>query len=268
MELLKEFSERVRAKIESKIGELPQETRKNHMMGGKGGFLVPNHCFYNPHNYRLYLDFNKATFDPLKPWSDPWFKLKQINSTEYILKLEDFNIRVKKYQIEIQNKVNDWHRVPIGVKSKDKIIEILHKKDVECLIILNQFINAYGGRTSWNILRRKSEDKIEGEEKINLIAKEIRFHNEVVKKVYNEKTENPNVEFKNPVYASNYLYNRGVEAIAPELTRAIYTLNPLRAIKQCCGSIQDIIEMKDFIKLLTKSEQKNLNKWAFREFSI
>jgi len=99
----------------------------------------------------------------------------------------------------------------IGLENSDlikpQIKEIIEKKNQECINVLKKFIQVYGGESKYTILNRRSEDKIMGEDSIDLLPIKQHWHTDIAKKVYNEAT----VEFSDPAFASNYLRTRALE---------------------------------------------------------
>ncbi len=240
-----------------------KETPKNQPLVGKVGFSQLKNCHYQPHNYRLYIDFSRANFNPQnQPLDVGFIYYKVINSTEHLFMFENFNIRVKKNQIQIQNKVENkrWHVIEVSAKANQQIIQIFQRKDNECIEFLKTFIKIFGGISQFKILNRFTEDKIRHEDIIDLLPLKQKFHNKVVKKVYNEK----NVEFSNPALACNYITNRAIENIAPTIARAIETINPLHALKNNIKSIEDVLKNSHLVNLLSTPQKRHFEKWLFR----
>jgi hypothetical protein len=201
----------------------PQEAIKNRMsVGGLGSKPLP-YCFWQPHNYRLYIDFDKTT---LKLPSDNETALKTapyrtVNSTEICFdSFQGCRIVIKQRQVEITNLINPrWYKIQLAPETaiEPQFQEIIQQKDKECLDTLRAFIAIYGGSSEFHILNARSEDKIMAEEKIDQLPEKMTFHADIVKKVYNEH----NVEFSTPAGASTYLRTRAIEKIAPELAEQL-----------------------------------------------
>lgn len=230
----REIEDHIRRITAPVFNKVPYEVSKNHMMVGavtkKKGKIIKK-CFYQPHNFRRYYDFNKENFNPTQ--TIPYHGLdhgavlyRLINKTEHsYANFWGCRLVVRKTQIEIINKVNpkQWHVLKLANPKyiKEQILNIVSQKEKECITALKEFIKVYGGHSKFKLLNWHSEDKIEHEDMIDLIPIKQKFHNEVVKKVYNQK----NVEFSDPVYSSNYLRNRAIEDIAPEIVTAINNLH-------------------------------------------
>lgn len=197
-----------------------QETKKNHTMVARQGSTLKSYCFYQPHNHRLYFDFNKLTFKTI-PNHTP-YNLRVINKNEYqIYNFENCNIRIKKTQAEIVYNPTEkkLFKIELGIDKdiKGQITSIVTDIVSQSITALKKFIEIFGGSSEFKLLNVRSEDKIIDEAMINLIPAKMVFYNDIVKKVYNEK----NVEFPNPIQAINYLTNRSIEDITPSIVEAI-----------------------------------------------
>lgn len=252
--------------------KVAQEAKKNLLLGGGGRSRAQGLALYSPHNYRLYFDFSKENFNPdaLKnPTSQGLGDVthKSLNSghEHQYCGFMGCRVRVKKSQIEIQNMIEHkrTYLIESAEKAETQIIDILKKKDHECIEALRQFIQVFGGSSDFRILKRHSEDKVYGTDSINAIPVKEKFHNKIVKKVYNER----NVEYSDPVFAVNHLVNTGVIEVVPSICQSIDTLafniNPLRTLKSLISSLDDIPRYKDLIIKLNNRERKELSEWLF-----
>ena len=82
-----------------------QETKKNRILVGSKKKISTIYSLYNPHNYRLYFDFKRIDFHPLRP-SKPTYKtdggrLGLRNSKEWVTKEQILgcNLIIKKNQV-------------------------------------------------------------------------------------------------------------------------------------------------------------------------
>lgn len=238
-----------------------KETRKNRRSVGTPPVREDSHTLYNPHNYRLYFDFSKENFKPTnRPPYPGWSYPKVVNSTEYNSKKGKFNIRVKRTQIEIAFPVKDWHKINLTEPVTPQFITIIHEYDKICKGIVEDFIKNFGGKSNYHILKRRSEDKIQGENMINSIPLESIFYNRVGKKVYHQKT----FEFNGPVLASNYLETAALLRLAPEIVNTISAINPLRTLKVTIKTPEDIIKNKALICCLSQKELADFSLWTFK----
>lgn len=191
--------------------DVPKEMNKNHVLGGRVGSDY-SYAFYNPHNARFYFNFNKWNFKP------DMLRFKTINSTELCIDYLDCRIVVKKFKIEITNKINTERRFTIWLESEseNKAVEKANKIiEDEVISVFKSFISEFGGSSDFSFTKHIPDNKILHDLIIDKLPKDMRFRNEVVKKEYN--TEPSNVEFANPVYASNYFRNAGLRLFAPEI---------------------------------------------------
>ena len=106
-------------------------------------------------------------------------------------------------------------------KRKQQIMEIHEKKINESVRALNAFIEAYGGKSNFKLLRIWCEEKIMKDKPIDSLPVDMFFKAQNVKKDYNE----PNIEyFGDPIGAANYFSNRGIEDIAPKISNSLNQL--------------------------------------------
>lgn len=258
--------------VEPIFRKVANETTSNRVSVGSGRSSSKNLGYYSPHFYRLYIDFSKKGFKPPtfiktdpKRSGVPTYQLKNHDSEHEFTNFHGCRITVKKTQIEIQNYIDHkkHYIVDIGESAKSQTIEIIRKKDLECLNALKLFIKAYGGSSNYKILNRKGEHKIYGTTGINTLPMRATFHNDIMKKVYNEK----NVEFYDPVFAVNHLVNSGVIEVVPSLVRSInslaYNINPLRTLKGLTKNINDVIKNKDLIIKLSSSQMEEFSLWLY-----
>ena len=203
-----------------------KETTKNHMSVGGVGHKKKKYCIVHLHNCRLYFDFFKDNLDITKlkkPCFDTMvYSLK--NSTEH--QLNYFNkcrITIKKTQVEVQNKIDTLkkHRIKLDSNAKNRINKIVIQKITESKRVLRKFIKEYGGKSNLNILNLYCETKVWHEDFIDSVPIDAKWHDKVSKKVYNEK----NVEFSNPIFASNYIKNQSIKDKEPEMMDQLLLLN-------------------------------------------
>lgn len=259
-----------------------QETKKNRTLVGSQKKISNIYSLYSPHNYRLYFDFKKEDFHPLRP-SKPTYKtdggrLGLKNSKEWVTKEQILgcNLIVKKTQIQINNLIEPkrWHLILMGdiAKRKQQVMEIHQKKINQGIRALKSFLEAYGGKSEFKLLRVWCEEKIMQDKPIDKLPLNMFFKAQNVKKDYNE----PNIEyFGDPVGAANYFSNRGIEDIAPRISDSINNLGNqlIPTIRSLDKSIQMEIHNKkihlEVLKNIDKSfkrfnkllSQTNLRKW-------
>jgi hypothetical protein len=201
--------------IQAEANKVLKETQRNHVSVGVGSVSKP-YSLYQPHNYRLYFDFDKSTFKlPTEVRGSVLFHIQ--NTTEVCFdNYLDFRIVIKRTQIELTNRSNRWHLIytePVeGIIPQ--IEEVIKELDSSAVIVLKKFMLEFGGHSTLTILNSTNENKVKSESAIDKIPQNLTFRNEQVKKVYMES----NVEFSSPVYVANYLSNRAVEAVTPEIS--------------------------------------------------
>jgi hypothetical protein len=204
--------------------DVPKETDKNHVLVGRVGLVNEySYAFYNPHNARFYFNFYKWNFKP------DMLRFKPINSTELMLEFMDCRIVVKKFKIEITNKINTERRFTVWLESEsnNKIVEKANKiLEDEVINVLKEFIKSFGGSSDFVCSKHIPDNKILHDLIIDSVPKDVRFRNDVAKKEYN--TEPSNVEFSNPVYASNYFRNAGLRLFAPEIADRLKSIEDER----------------------------------------
>lgn len=247
-----------------KNDEVPLETNKNHVSVGRVG-LDYSYAFYNPHNARFYFDFNKWNFKP------DMMRFKLINYSELYIEYMDCRIVVKKVKIEVVNKINTERRFTVWLESEDKNKVVARANDIleeEARNVLKSFISEFGGSSSFTCSRHIPDNKILHDLIVDKLPKDMTFRNDVVKKEY--KDDPQNVEFSNPVYASNYFRNAGLRLFAPEIVSElseiksnIVELNTLKFLKSNVKSINDIFKFKDKVDLLSSDEKALFSLWSF-----
>ena len=252
--------------------KVAKEMPLNRLSVGGGRSNQKDVGLYCPHFYRLYMSFSKENFNPV-PLNRPTFKgsvdvtyqSKNHGSEHEYRNFFGCRITVKKNQIEVQNYIDHKKNyvVDIGEGAKIQTIDIIRRKDIECLKALKEFIKVYGGSSDLKILKRKAEHKVFGTNGINTLPIKATFHNEVVKKVYNER----NVEYHDPVFAVNHLINSGCIEVVPSLVKAFsslaYNVNPLRTLKGLIKTLDDVSKHQDLILKLSNYERKQLSKWLY-----
>ncbi len=223
-----DYIEKVTTPIFNKV---LKETKKNRTSVGSNKKISHIYSLYNPHNYRLYFDFEKTNFHPLRP-TKPTYKtggggLGIINSKEWITKetIDGCNLIVKKNCIQINNKIEPkrWYLILMGdiSKRRQQVMDIHLKKVNEANRALKSFLRVYGGVSNLNLLRIWCEEKIERDKQIDKLPIDMIFKTKNVKKAYNEL----NIEyFGDPIGAANYFSNQGIEDISPKISNSLNQL--------------------------------------------
>lgn len=207
-----------------------QELPKNHVSVGSGQVEESHsYSFYNPHNARYYFKFDRKSLHKKPGGGVGSFHkiLRVINSTE--LCCDDFlgcRVVVKKHLIEITNKINKERLFTIegtednrAKQVKESVSILLH----ECIDVLFHFIKTYGGNSNYVcVTHHVLDNKILHDKIVDNIDSKATFRNDVVKNVY--KTNPPNIEFSDPIYASNYFRNMGLNDYSPVISGELASL--------------------------------------------
>ena len=194
-------------------------------------------CYWQPHNFRRYFGFSKENFSPEKPkpttpietnvgskgnffislpfnW-DYTYKTGNYGHEHIYLDFLQCNVRVRKSQIEITNKVapdKRWVKIYAeSLKDVDKRIEqITQELENHCIEALRLFIKIHGGKSDFEVLNRHSEDKIKGEDFTESLDPNMVIHDTVMKKPYKEKL----IEiYGGKAQVKNYVKNRLNQAV-------------------------------------------------------
>jgi len=219
--------------------QAPKEALTTHRMGGfgvgEGGVVV----VWQPHNFRRYYSFDRIGFVSKKPSTHtlqemqgvvPNFQCNYFHKTtnsgaEEIY--DDFmgcQIRVKRRCVEV---VNKWHhkqwRKTLAVSLDaigPNIDRVLRDMEEQCLHALRVFITLHGGRSDFGEFRSGTQEiGLEDEEFLRRVDPGCIVHDPVFKKVYGEK-----FEFKTPLAVKNYVHNRALEKLSPEISSRLDAL--------------------------------------------
>ena len=237
------------------LANSPQEDSFNHTMVVKNNNKKNITYLLQPHNHRLYFDFDKSNFNPIKP---SYHTLKKYESMVAIFntaytytplnhnsehKYENFmgcQIRVKKNQVEVINKWynKQWRKLTAENLNQinemiDKEMETLTEQSIEAL---KSFIDLHKGKSRFEILKLKCEQGIHGDDYLDKIPREMIIHDTYFKKDYAKK-----VEMFKVAEIKNYISNRCIENIAPEIAAEINNIH--NTIK--VGLIPSIKELKE-----------------------
>lgn len=250
--------------------KVAQETPSNHRMVGntqKSNKKIVTPSLYNPHNYRLYFSFTKENYTPKEGMVGVWFgKLKNYGK-EFTAVGEGIRVIIHKTKAEIINKLSDQEWFYINrTKAKEEIQALLNKVDHKCIESFKKFIEVYGGKSDFVILKRegrpdlnlftKSDNKVMKEPFIDSLPLEMTFETPIVKKNYKEHS----VEFKTPMGAANFLENSALHEFSPEISTAFQIFN--MKIDKVADSLVYIAEnYKSHVKMVeqgTKVQKENL----------
>lgn len=221
--------EKIKRIVRPIFDKVLQEKPFNHTMVGKHGSKIKKTvtpALYNPHNYRLYFNFTKEKYTPKEGMVGVWFGKFKNYGKEFTVIGEGIRVTIKKTKAEIINKLSEeeWFSVN-KAKAKEEVLAIINKIDEKCIRSFKKFMEVYGGSSDLIILNRedkvklilntKCDNKVMKEKFIDNIPLNTRFETSIVKKVYKK----PNVEFKEPIYAAQYLENSALNDFSPEISR-------------------------------------------------
>lgn len=223
------FKADVMGKADKVFRRVLKETSKNHVsvggsVGGREGVGSEgyDYSFYNPHNARFYFLFDKS--EGFNPGGLVGVGFRIINGRE--LCLDDwrgFRFVVKKRMIEVTNKRDSKRVFKIegnAGERHEQVVGAVALLEREAVLGLRDFVSVFGGGSDFVV--RKSwipDNKILHEELVDSVGEKVTFRNDVVKKVYRDKPLN--VEFSDPVFASNYFRNVGLRYYAPEIVSGL-----------------------------------------------
>lgn len=264
-----------------KKGGVPQETSINPMSVGGRLRKGDDFSLYQPHNYRLYFDFDKEDFTPPKlnqtdhsnsvvtPYQ---YKIK--NSKEHFFKgYKDCNVTVKKNQVEILNLIDHkrWYVIKHEDDYEKQCMDIDVKKTLESIGILKKFIKEFGGKSGFRLLNTDSENKVKLEDTIDKIPIKYQWNSKLTKKVYKEAS----VEFKGSVFAANYFDNSAIKKVAPDIAAELRYIRKyatrreaLFFLKQNVLVLNDVIKYKEYVGFLSDAEKEEFTDYLFKKFGV
>ncbi len=201
--------------ITDPIFKVPKEHNTNPRRGSKHKIIR----LIQPHNFRRYFTFSKATYNPTIPYSK-----KNYNSEHHYTNFYGCKVIIRKKSVEI---INLWHQKQWRLleaqsinEVNDRINEMKQEMEDTTVKALRKFIGVNGGESDFKpIIKRKSEIGIHGDDYIDKIPPEMVIHDTYFKKVYKEK-----VEFLGEESVKSYIQNRAIEEISPDIANAITSL--------------------------------------------
>lgn len=206
--------DKVKSIVEKAVASvaIPSEANKNHV-SVEGVGVDYSYSFYNPHNARFYFLFDRFGFKPTVGF-------ETINGRELCLRCYGgCRVVVKKRMIEIVNTVDSKRRFRIDGSEDNRARQVIDANAVlerEAVEVLRSFVREFGGVSDFRCVRVWIPDnKILHDRLVDSLPVDLRFRNDVVKKVYNDVPLN--VEYSSPVSASNAFRNLGLMAYSPEI---------------------------------------------------
>lgn len=220
----------------------------------------------NPHNYRLYFDFDRTTFNP----AQVGYELKNYNSEYHLNKLyAGCKVIIRKKTAEVTNlNFSDKYILVTAYtleECDERLAQIVDYLDNQCIEALKAVLREAGGFSAFDFKRSPmQENGVKLDDYIDnipykLIYKDFPF----TKKVYKEKTETYTIE-----KVRNYFRNRMIEDIAPQIAEEITELrkesNMLLWLKRNINDVDDIFKHRQDIIALKESDKKEIEEHLFR----
>lgn len=212
--------------------KVPQEKVLNHTMVGRvfKGYVTP--ALYNPHNYRLYFRFTKEGYTPKVGMVGVWFGKFVNYGKEFSAVGEGVRVTVRKEQVEVINKLSEQQWFAINkVSAREELERIIGGIHGKCVAGLRRFVEVYGGSSDFVIvninknaprmmLNTPSDHKVMQTQTVDGLPLNLTFETGVVKKVYGE----PNVEYKQAVYAAQFFENEALLDFSPLIVASLDAL--------------------------------------------
>jgi len=216
---LKEYIDKLITPIFNKV---LSESNDNPIMVGRVQGSKPIEFLWQPHNYRLYFNFNKKNFKPplYKTPSKFTYELKNYNSEHHFDNFYNCRIVIKKRLVEVINKSHEkqWRLIAApNINEVDKRInQVIEKLNKQGIYALKQLIKRFGGYSDLKIIKIRGEHGIHGIDYLDKIPEDMIIHDTIFKKPYKKK-----VEFYEPAYIKNVVTNNAINDIAPDISSAI-----------------------------------------------
>ena len=233
---------------------------------------------WQPHNYRIYFNFEKINFKVVTPsvYKYPSFKHKLVNhnSEHHFENFESCRIIIKKNLAEVINKSHNkqWRLITansIGDVDK-RINEVISKLNNQGINALKRLISLCGGISDCKILKVRAEHGIHGIDYLDRIPEDMIIHDTVFKKQYKKKPE-----FYEVAHVKNVVTNNAINDIAPDIADSINVLGSkfdkfmdvfLPVQKDFAANIKTHTKVlkgidKSFKKFNNLLSQKQLSQW-------
>ncbi len=221
---LKDYIDKITNPIFNKV---LSESNDNHMMEGRVQKKEIK-FLWQPHNYRLYFNFDKTNFIPpigktIYKTHSFRYELKNYDSEHHFYDWESCNITIKKRLVEVINKSHhkQWRLITANSipQIKEKIDQVVSNLNKQGISALNNLIRRFGGISDLKIIKVRGEHGIHGIDYLDKIPEDMIIHDTIFKKVYKGK-----VEFYDPVSIKNYVSNMALKEVAPEIAASIDNL--------------------------------------------
>jgi hypothetical protein len=217
---------------------------------------------WSPHNYRLKIPFYDKRTLPIKKKKFKFpMELKYSNyNSKVTTRINGITImKEPSCIIAIYSKKefgkDTWYKIEcntlrdIDLRINEKVSDIKNK----CMDAIKVFIKNFGGRAYFEESKWiRHEDAVHGEDFLDSIPKDTIIHDTYFKKVYQD-----HVEFKSPTFMKNYISNRAVEKLAPEIAKEINSLNN-NIMNNLAAYNESLKEYNENVKLHKEVQKKQL----------
>lgn len=243
MEMKKDNDDVLKKHIEKLVRPIfekaAQETSDDPMMVGRVSTQNSIKFLWQPHNYRRYYDFSIINFEPITNpslYKDPTYtqskvgfegttySLKNHNSEHHFNNFYGCRVIIRKHKAEVINKWYEKNWVLIEAENikqvGEKIDERIKEMNQQCDNALKELIRTFGGGSDFKVLKQRGEHGIHGEDFLDKIPENMVIQDTIFKKVYKRK-----VEMYNPAFVKNYISNRAIEDISPEISKELKGIN-------------------------------------------
>lgn len=261
---VKDYIERVSTPIFNKV---LQESNDNPTMVGGVQESNPIKFLWQPHNYRLYFNFNKKNFKVVTPslYKYPAFSYQLANygSEHHFNNFMGCRIIIKKNLAEVINKSHhkQWRLITANSINEidTRINEVVSKLNNQGINALKALIRLCGGVSDCKILKVRGEHGIHGIDYLDRIPEEMIIHDTVFKKQYKKKPE-----FYEPVHIKNIVTNNAINDIAPEIAASINNLG--NQLIPTIRSLDKSIQMEIHNKKIHLEVLNNIDR-SFKRFN-
>ncbi len=219
----------------------------------------PISFLWRPNNYRIQIPFNTIKF---KRNTTKEHHIKTSNyGTKFTLKnLDEATImldipkkKTAKLTVIYKPKKRFYYNITTySIKElENRINQRVNEIESKMLSSVNKFTKLVGGEAEVNKRKwMRHEDDIHGESFIDSLPPDLVIHDTYFKKVYQK-----GVEFKGPVYVKNYIANRAIEDLSPEIASSINNLG-VALLEKLNPSIENLsMNMQTHVSIMKKIEQ-------------
>lgn len=159
---------------------------------------------WQPHNYRVFFQFSKNNFRPplgSSINSDKEFLFKDFHGCRIIVHkrlVEVINLSLERQWITLQySSVQEFRKF---------LDENVRKINEFCVSVLKKFVDEFGGKSNFEIVKVYAEHGFKGDEFLDALPSSLMINAKDYKKVYSDK-----FEFKNVPALTNFVENRFIE---------------------------------------------------------